>query len=212
MQTTSTSFEVSATGISDSLVEVAQQFGWLGAALRPSPFKSGIALCTPSIRNLRIHKGDSTDDRAYQNICTVISCVIDFDIQEPLSKIQRGPGHCWHDMFRNPVMVIGFPIFAKHKGGLGLELPLNVLSFMAGSKYASEFDSKVFIKGFSVMLIATDISKDLLIWHYYFNPTGKRISYFDHSLNDVEAIGLQPLGVSRHIVGWCRQCNSYAGQ
>lgn len=214
MRINGTKFEVDATGIGDSLAEVAQQFGWLGAALRSSPFTSGIARCTPTIRNLRLEKGNSNDNNStsHPDLYTEISCVIDFEIQEPLSVTQRGSGHCWHNMFRNPVMVVGYPILAKHKAGLGLELPLNVLSDMAGSKYASEFDGKVVIKGFSVMLIATEVSRDLLLWHYYFNATGERISYFDHSLGDIAAIGLQRLQQSRHIVGWCYECESYAGK
>lgn len=203
---------VHATGIGDSLAEVAQQFAWLGAALRPSPFESGIAMCSPAIRipslkNITL-EGKPFDSGPYAEI----SCVIEFDIQEPLSGAQKGAGHCWHSMFRNPVMVKGYPIMAKHKSDLGLEMPLNVMSALAGSKYANEFDGKTFIKGFSTMLIAAEVSKDLLLWHYYFNVTGERISYLDHNLKSVEAIGLQRLGAARHVVGWSRECNSYAGR
>ncbi|KAH8746433.1 hypothetical protein BGZ57DRAFT_935950 [Hyaloscypha finlandica] len=77
---------------------------------------------------------------------------------------------------------------AKHKSGLGLEMPLNIISGLAGSKYTNEFNGKTFIKGFSAMLIATEVSKDLLLWHYYFNVTGERISYLDHDLKTIEAI------------------------
>jgi len=195
---------VYATGIGDSLAEVPQQFAWLGSALRSSPFESGIAICSPAIRNLSLKninpQGEAFDSEPYAEI----SCVIKFDIQEPLNGAQRGAGHCWHSMFRNPFMVKSYPIMAKHKSGLGLEMPLNVMSGLAGSKYATEFDGKTFIKGFSAMLIATEVSRDLLLWHYYFNVTGERISYFDHNLETVQVISLQQLGAARHVVGWCR--------
>jgi hypothetical protein len=140
-----------------------------------------------------------------------MSCVIEFDIQEPLNSAQGGAGHCWHSMFRNPVMVKGYPIMAKHKSSLGLEISLNVMSRLAGSNYANEFDGKTFIKGFSAMLIATEVSNDILLWHYCFNISGERISYLDHDLKTNEAIGLQQLSAARHVVGWCRECDSHVG-
>jgi len=66
-------------------------------------------------------------------------------------------------MFRNLVIVKGYPIIAKYKSSLGLEMPLNVISGLAGSKYTNEFNGKTFIKGFSAILIATKVSKDLLL-------------------------------------------------
>lgn len=114
-------FTVYATGIADSLAEVAQQFAWLGSALRSSPFESGIAMCSPAIRNPSLKniapQGKASDSEPYAEI----SCIIEFDIQKPLNSAQGGAGHCWHSMFRNPVMVKGYPIMAKHKTGLGLE-------------------------------------------------------------------------------------------
>jgi hypothetical protein len=203
---------IHATGIGDSLVEIAQQFAWLAAALRSSPFESGIAMCSPVIRNSSLKDITLQDEASDSESYAEISCVIGFDIQEPLNGAQGGAGHCWHSMFRNPVMVEGYPIMAKHKSGLGLEMPLNVMSRLAGSKYANEFDGKTFIKGFSAMLIATEVSKDLLLWHYYFNVTGERISYLDHDLKTSEVISLQQLGAARHVVGWCRECDSYVGR
>jgi hypothetical protein len=97
-----------------------------------------------------------------------IFCMIEFEMNEPATSREGPPGQCWH-MFRNPVMVSGYPILTKHEHGLGLEMPLNMIAELGGSERANEFDGKVFIKGFSTMLIATKITRDLLIWHYFYN-------------------------------------------
>jgi hypothetical protein len=121
-------------------------------------------------------------------------------------------GQCWHSMFRNPVLVIGYPILTKPEKGLGLEMPLNMIAKLAGAQRANEFDSKVFIKGFSAMLVATRIIRDLLIWHYFYNRTGERISYLDNQFQVSNDISMFQLSSVRHVVGWCSDCMYYAGE
>lgn len=62
------------------------------------------------------------------------------------------------------------------------------------------------------MLVATKIMENLIIWHYFYNKAGKRISYFDQSLRSVSDISLLQLDTSRHVVGWCLDCMYYAGK
>jgi hypothetical protein len=62
------------------------------------------------------------------------------------------------------------------------------------------------------MLIATKITRDLLIWHYFYNREGERISYLDHTLQGVDDISLLQLDSSRHVVSWCSDCMYYAGK
>jgi hypothetical protein len=77
-----------------------------------------------------------------------IFCMIEFEMNEPATSREGPPGQCWHNMFRNPVMVSGYPILTKHERRLGLEMPLNMIAELGGSERANEFDRKVFIKGF----------------------------------------------------------------
>src|ERR1700730_5762022 len=91
-------------------------------------------------------------------------------------------------------------------------MPLNMIAELGGSERANKFDGKVFIKGFSTMLIATKITRDLLIWHYFYNSEGERISYLNHTLQCVDDISLLQLDTARHVVGWCSDCMYYAGK
>lgn len=206
-------FNILATGPRESVVEVGQQFAWIGAALRSSTFTTGIAICTPFVSSATLKTPEQVS--ALDSI-PELACVIDFGIQAPAVHGKEEPGHCWHHMFRNPIMVAGFPIPSKSGNGpaLGLEMPLNMISTLNGTERVQEFDGKVFIKGFSTMVIATKIAKDLIIWHYFYKAGGGRISYLDHTLpDDIEGrISLSQLGTSRHVVGWCAKSRSYAGK
>ena len=59
---------------------------------------------------------------------------IDFKINKPVISGKGLPGECWYNMFRNPIMVSGYPILAKHERGLGLEIPLNIIAGLARSE------------------------------------------------------------------------------
>jgi len=205
-------FIVTAVGTGDSLAEIGQQFGWLGAALRSSRFEAGVATCSPFVRSTRLENTASPAQPCEPMPLFEIFCVIDFEMNEPATSGEGGPGQCWHNMFRNPVIVSGYPILTKHERELGLEMPLNMIAGLAGSERANKFNGKVFIKGFSTMLIATKITRDLLIWHYLYNSEGERISYFDHTLRSVDDISLLQLDTARHVVGWCSDCMYYAGK
>jgi len=211
-------FIVTATGTGDSLAEVGQQLAWLGAALRTSPFSTGVAQSVPRIHHIGLlnnagnYRVGYQSDIASQRSIPHILCVIAFDVTQPTTITpDRFLGHCWHSMFRNPVMVTGYPIRSKGEHSLGLELPLNLMASMAGSNRAVEFNDNLIIKGFSTMLIATKMTRDLIIWHYLFNAQGERISYLDHNMG-TELVTLADMdNKPRHVVGWCFDCAYCAG-
>jgi len=204
-------FILTVTGTGDSLAETGQQFAWLGAALRSSRFESGVAICSPVIRISQFRDTASPNESRIESVIDVF-CRIEYKIGEPTSLAEGPSGQCWHNMLKNPVLVTGYPIVSKHEHGLGLEIPLNMIARLGGSQRADEFDAKVYIKGFSTMLIATKIAGDLLIWHYFHNSKGERISYLDHTLQTVENISLLQLDKYRHVVGWSAKCVYYAGK
>lgn len=205
-------FVVTTTGTSDTIAEIGEQLAWLGAALRSSPFESGVAICFPTIRCSSSDHKVSLEETSNVKVLAQISCRISFEIKEPVSNQENDAGHCWHSMFRNPVMVSGYPIALKNRPGLGLEMPLNMIAGLTGSERANEFDGKIFIKGFSAMLIATKLVEDMIIWHYLYNRKGDWISYLDHTVSVIDDIGLSQLDTARHIVGWCSDCEYNAGK
>lgn len=174
--------------------EVIQQLAWLAAALRSSDFPSGLAECTPYLSGLK-------------RVEHTLKGSILFRIIKSTSE--KASGKCWHDMFRNPVIVRGFPIPAKQPD-LGVELRFEMLSKFAGTDHIVPFNGSTILKGFSTMLVASAIVGDLIVWHYMYNLWGP-IYYYDYRGPKVE-VNPQQLLDSRHIIGWCSSCHYHAGK
>lgn len=194
---------ITATGAEDTIVEVGQQFIWLAAALRSSPHDDGVTACHPNIRRAPGLLGSSP------------AISVDFTFKEIASGkhgVDRASGFCWQDMFRNPVIVGGFPILKKPAPGLGLEMPFRLMAALAGSERLSEFSGRTYIKGYSAMVVATAVLTNTVVWHYCYNKQGGRIAYADHDLQSCPRVSMQQLTTSRHIVGWCSTCKVYAGK
>lgn len=202
---------VEATGTKVSVAEIGVQLAWLGAALRSSPYKLGVAYCTPLIHI------DSQSVKVSENLLSLpsVQFKIDFAIEE-LELTQLTPkmlnGQCWHSMFRNPIIVKGYPIPPKPEPYLGLEIPLNMMAGLIQTKRVNSFDGKLFLKGFSSMLIPTKRTKNLFMWHLIYHGDGTRISYLESSADHVEGIAISDLAEARHVVGWCTNAKMNAGR
>lgn len=114
-------------------------------------------------------------------------------------------------MFRNPVLVEGFPVLRRPKLDTGLEMPLNMMSALANTQRIDEFNGKIFIKGFSTMLIPTDYIEGVIIWHLQYRKDGDHISYFDACVPHI-SMNASDIEQSRNIVGWCSQADLFAGK
>ncbi|KAI1409805.1 hypothetical protein F5Y13DRAFT_203200 [Hypoxylon sp. FL1857] len=191
---------VKALGIPEFVVEIGEQLAWLGAALRASPLDVGVVHCTPFVS----HTG-SPHDGISDVVCTIM-----FNMERCKARQQQN-GQCWHHLFANPVIVRGYPILRRDKTEKGLEMPLNMLTALTRARYVDTFNSKVFIKGFSTMLVPTKKSDDLLTWHLLYNKhPDERISYLDCDLEHAD-IQVATLEKYRHILGWCSDAVSNIG-
>jgi len=169
---------VEASGTGYSVAEIGELFAWLGAALRSSPYKLGVAYCTPFISDI----GNTPCPAAGVLPRLEILCKIDFTMQQSQEQVRPSSGQCWHNMFRNPVVVKGYPIPRRSEYNTGLEIPLNMMAGLAQTQRANIFNERLFIKGFSTMLVPTKRSGNLLIWHLLFKEDGSRISYLDNTV------------------------------
>ncbi|KAL6849042.1 hypothetical protein ACO1O0_008572 [Amphichorda felina] len=98
-------------------------------------------------------------------------------------------GQCWHDIFKNPVIVKGYPIPQRPEWSTGLEIPLNMMAGLARSQRLDRFRDKLYIKGFSTMLVPTKQIGDVICWHMIYNKDGSRISYLDDNVDQEQQIG-----------------------
>ena len=191
-------FVLEAEGIQETIIEVGELFAWMAGALRSAP-GDRIAYVTPYLAT----KSDSDFRQSNEDIM----CEIKFVLQKSAAQSPSN-SKCWQNLFRNPVVVLGFPVRRRSQQEAGLEISLATLAALLGARRIAVFDGKVFLKGFSTMLVPTKRVGDMVIWHVLFNENGDRISYSDSRVREIAGgfeRNLKPseLETSRHIVGWC---------
>lgn len=200
---------VEVRGSAYSIAEVGEQLSWLGSALRSSPQSDKLVYCQPQVGKLRAVHDEGQNSKKQQ--ATDFSAEISFVIKETLAS--KNNGECWHGLFRNGVVVEGFPISRRPEAGAtkGLDIPLPMMARLAQAGYVSTFLGNTIIKGFSSMLIPTENREEMVVWHLVHNQNGDRISYLDSDVLPVKGISTLQLSQTRHILGWCSNARHLAG-
>ena len=201
-----------ARGGQAALTELCEQLAWLGAALRTSPVSFGISLATPSIT--------TSKDTCSKSGVPSITVQLGFVIAPLLGHGLRTDvdGTCWHAMFRNPMVVSGFPILARYNDEQGLELPLDVMSTIAETHLATHYDTMLVLKGHCTMLVPTRQTKRSITWHFLFNENGRRMPYYSFRKRCPGWIGTDKVSASflnaenvRNFVGWASHITTHLG-
>lgn len=198
-------FIVEVTGPAASIAEVAEQMAWLAASLRSSPSNRGVAYCSPRVSDIRV--GDAPLSNSFD-----AHFRIDFAVRVLPETDSQSNGQCWHGLFRNPVVVEGYPILKRPPGRLGLEIPLGMMASLVEACRVNTFRETLVIKGFSAMLVLTQHMGDLLIWHLLYRECGARISYPTDSFTPARDVSTYQLKTARHVVGWCADARSHVGK
>ena len=192
---------VEASGSSCFLSELGQQFGWLGAALRPSPFEYGINTCGPITTRVETHQS------LPQAFGRAPFCKIHFEVSQRAEKHLSEIGQCWQGLFKNRLVVKGYPIRRRLERNTGLELPLSMMAELVLARRVTLFKTTIYLKGFCAMLALVKQVGELMLWHFLFNQDGAHISYLDprlcRSSEHFSVIVHSGLEKARHIVGWC---------
>ncbi|ETS81700.1 hypothetical protein PFICI_06702 [Pestalotiopsis fici W106-1] len=197
-------FMATVSGIQPTIIEIGEQLSWLGAALRESGRTNGLTQCIPTIEEPH----SNTHLSAFRD---EIRIQIKFHLHDVEDLRPLPPGCCWHKMFKNPVLVNGFPISRKTEPQTGLETPLDMMAALAGTTSVDQFGGTLCIKGFSSMVVPVRRSGDFLFWHLIYKEDASRISYLDNTQPPIEDLELNDLENFRHVLGWCSDARFYAG-
>jgi hypothetical protein len=140
---------IKARGSQAGLTELAKQLAWLAAALHPLPEPLGVCHTTPEVIVFKpIHCFSSVPSISIRIKPSFKQC--------PDKRMSSGEARtCWHGLFRNPVVVDGFPIRARPRDQRGLELSLETMSVLAKAPYATPYDTTLILKGPYTMLVPT---------------------------------------------------------
>jgi hypothetical protein len=208
-----TDFIIEATGTAYSVAEIGEQFAWIGAALRSSPADSGVVYCKPRLEEIHTESSGSLTNIAVKaHIGVSIDFNFDSDVENDEEQPDKIQCQCWHDMFQNPVVVLGFPILRRPEPDTGLEISLNMMAGLIGTQRAHMFNGKLFIKGFASMLVPTQFSHGVILWHFLQQKGGSRISYTVDRGVHVNNVNISDLVDTRHIVGWSSRVKNYVGK
>lgn len=194
------------------VTEVMEQLIWLGAALRRNPVSlDSLCYSLPSLTYAGMTEWESiiAEDPVHS-----------FRVQYTTGDFDGGSlmyGQCWHQLFRNAVVVPGYPIPSRARDdelGLGLEITIPMMAKLARAQYLNIFHGTPMIKGFSTLLYPTEQTHTSTTWHLLSNASGEHISFaaglscfaptFD--IDEIVKDG------RRHFLGWCRDARSYTGE
>src|SRR5690348_17101959 len=113
-----TKFMVEVCGVAPSIAETGEQVAWLGAALRTSPRPNGVIHCTPTITVSQ--NSALSHESELQPASPDITYEIRFIMEEVRQPLDNANGQCWHSIFRNPMVVKGYPIPRRVEWNTGL--------------------------------------------------------------------------------------------
>ncbi|EAW09016.1 Pfs domain protein [Aspergillus clavatus NRRL 1] len=199
---------VEVLGTAHSIVDTIQLLAWLGAALRVSPIETGVAYCRPIVQGNWI-----LEDGSQTGWAAELLCKIEYTIRAEYGYPALANGQCWHHLFRNPVIVEGYPILRRpdFAADAGLEIPLNMMAGLAQAYRISTFNGRTLLKGWSTMLVPTKQDNDMVLWHLIYHPNGDRISYQDCETFLPIDTCIPELEKVRHVLGWCSEMRFFGG-
>lgn len=121
-------------------------------------------------------------------------------------------------MFRNPVLVDGFPIRDRRHDEVGLELSVEMMSALGEAPYATAFAGSSVLKGFSTLFVPTAHADRSITWHFLFNDDGSRLSYHgiakrcaEYLHNDEVNLDFLSNSATRNFVGWTSLVTRHLG-
>ncbi|KAM0250769.1 hypothetical protein ACHAP5_001986 [Fusarium lateritium] len=208
------SLDFTVTGGQYIVSEVGEQIAWLASALQtPSGDFEGYVESFPHISNLNVYSA-ARDGKKVANIRA--SCAFRIDWGQMVGE-GVPVGLCWKQLFCFPVLVRGYPILRRSVPKPGLEISLPLAASVIGSDQVVQLDDRLLIKGFNMLMIATLVATDLMVWHLLVSEKGgQRISYMDPRLDGIsantsDAIPLHRISGKRHIIGWCTKATDWCG-
>ncbi|KAF5636788.1 uncharacterized protein FTJAE_5984 [Fusarium tjaetaba] len=146
----------------------------------------------------------------------VSECSFSFSAR-PETAFKPNQGFCWEQLFSSVNIIRGYPILRRSVPKSGLEVSLRYAASIVGSSEVVQWDQRLVIKGFNMLMAATQATVDVVVWHLIVSGKPKeRISYIDQRLDHIDIrpsdeMSLRHIEGKRHIIGWCTKATDYCG-
>ncbi|KAG7426624.1 Vegetative incompatibility protein HET-E-1 [Fusarium oxysporum f. sp. raphani] len=203
-------YEISARGGYYAVSEVGEQIAWLASVFQNH---TGFVSIMPSITNF---SASAVKNKSGSTIAVMGSCSFYF-FTRPETTYNPNQGFCWERLFGSRSIVRGYPILRRSIPKSGLEVPLLYAASIVGSSEVVQWDKRLVIKGFNMLMVATQVTSDVMVWHLLVSEKPEeRISYLDPRLDHIDIrpsdeMSLRYIEGKRHIVGWCTKATDFCG-
>ena len=209
--------DIIADGTIYLLTELGEQLAWLSAALHPSPPGSGVVYCKPSssvLTNQQKINPTREQDQEGQPDC-IVQIGFHFEATQDDSEAN---GSCWQHLFRQAVVVKGYPILKRPAPDTGLEVPLEIVGSVAGSQGITVFSNSLIIRALGMIMVHTGQFGGVVLWHVVSSKVWENDQLPGHYMGiDLERnVGdgrfqLRSLFALRHIIG-CESAEKLRGK
>ncbi|KAK2615927.1 hypothetical protein N8I77_002648 [Diaporthe amygdali] len=197
-----------AAGQPDTVIELGEQLAWVSCAMRSSNIPKCASFRPFIEQTLKTGQTEDSLDLVMQLRCR----------EQPLTEPPRedASGECWLQLFRNPVIVEGFPISRRAQLHIGLEMDLATMGLLARGRRISTFNSYLLIKGYRTMLVAVKAVSNVVLWHVLTKEGEGDIEYYDPRVQQLKPqtdsmVPWSQLKNMKHVVGWCSHVKNNAG-
>ncbi|KAI9787481.1 MAG: hypothetical protein M1839_000010 [Geoglossum umbratile] len=188
---TDSSITLHGDGDVGTLVNISEGFAWITVAKRMTPFNS-LALSEADVS----YCGNREQVEHFH---------ITLNELRPIEESDQG--QCWHRLFRGGVIAKGFPTREKPVGGRGLEIPFQLMTFLAAVEFPICQDGGIILMGFSTLLIPVSrLGRDAIQWHMVVSKD-EDMQILPYSIDEVPTYApvgsVEDLKTARAILGWC---------
>ncbi|EXK28948.1 hypothetical protein FOMG_14802 [Fusarium oxysporum f. sp. melonis 26406] len=203
-------YEISARGGYYAVSEVGEQIAWLASVFQKHTNFISIRPCITDVSTTAFKNNSGSTTAVMGN------CSISFSTR-PATAYNPSQGFCWERLFGSLNIVRGYPILRRSMPKSGLEVPLRYAASIVGSSEVVQWDKRLVIKGFNMLMVATLVTADVMVWHLLVSEKPEeRISYLDPRLDHIDIrpsdeMSLRYIEGKRHIVGWCTKATDFCG-
>ena len=198
---------VTATGNPLTIADLGEELAWLASSFLELGESKSLMIRKPEVT---VKTSDSLWD---------LTILVNSEDALAL-KASSSPSkpRCWHEMLQGFNLVEGFPIRPRKTTQKGLEIPFDMMAFLAETPRATVFDSRMLLKGWATSLIPTAQVDDSWLWHYMREEKGEHLSYGTivdscaETSQSVFRLGWSCLDQGRHFLGWCDNARVLAGK
>ena len=183
------------------LAEAGEVLCFLGTVLRQPDTTDRLSYCTPSVRTTN---NPNKFDINYKTASINHAC----------EQATKDNHTCWHKLFKNRTIAVGYPINARPEAIGGMQASADIMAALSCTTQAVMFDGTLLVKGLVSMFVPVLKVGTMIVWHYLLNDDRRWMLHSEARERCVTVAEVQPddlVGAS-HFVGWTRSADILAGE